>query len=102
MSAFRPECGFPATKLAAKPVMFATTPHRLNLSIGRRYQGPRRIVRESRYMGENSGPARDLFGAQSAARRSGEPGWALLLLVSFAGNVVVATLAWFLVSLFLK
>jgi len=53
-------------------------------------------------MGENGRPARDLFGAQSAARRSGEPGWGLLLLVWSAGNVVVATLAWFLVSLFLK
>jgi len=37
-----------------------------------------------------------------APRRSGEPGWGLLLLMWFAGNVVVATLAWFLVSLLLK
>jgi hypothetical protein len=37
-----------------------------------------------------------------AARRPGEPGWGLLLLVWSAGNVVVATLAWFLASLFLK
>jgi hypothetical protein len=49
-------------------------------------------------MDENAGPARwDQIGARSAVRRS-----ALLLLVWFAGNVVVATLAWFLVSLLLK
>jgi hypothetical protein len=53
-------------------------------------------------MDENAGPA---CGDQSCARggaRSGERGWGLLLLVWFAGNVVVATLAWFLVSLLLK
>jgi hypothetical protein len=44
-------------------------------------------------MDENAGPARwDQIGARSVVRRS-----ALLLLVWFAGNVVVATLAWFLV-----
>jgi hypothetical protein len=42
------------------------------------------------------------IGERSAARRSCETGWGLLLLAWFAGNVVVATLAWFLVSLFLK
>ena len=42
------------------------------------------------------------IGVRSAARRSGERGWGLLLLVWFAGNVVVATLAWFLVGLLLK
>jgi hypothetical protein len=34
--------------------------------------------------------------------RSGEPGWGLLLLVLFAGNVFISTVAWTLVSLLLK
>jgi hypothetical protein len=67
------------------------------------YQGPRAHRQGIRDMDENSGPARrDQIGARSAAHRSGEPGWGLLVLVWFAGNVVVATLAWFLVGLFLK
>jgi hypothetical protein len=58
-----------------------------------------RTVRELGNMDENACPAR---GDPIGAGRSGEPGWGLLLLLWFAGNVVVATLAWFLVSLFLK
>ena len=51
-------------------------------------------------MNENAGPARgDQIGARLFGGRSS---WGLLLLVSFAGNVVVAMLAWFLVSLLLK
>jgi hypothetical protein len=42
------------------------------------------------------------IGVRSAARRSRETRWGLLLLAWFAGNVAVATLAWFLVSLVLK
>ena len=53
-----------------------------------------------RDMDENAGPASEI-GAR-AAHRSAELGSGLLLLVWFAGNVVVATLAWFLVSFFLK
>jgi hypothetical protein len=92
VSAFRRECGFPATKLAAKPVMFATTPQRSNQSIGRTDQG----ATGNQYMDEGQ------IGVRSAGGRSGEPGWGLLLLVWFAGNVVVATLSWFLVGLLLK
>jgi hypothetical protein len=78
----------------------------MNRSVGRPYQGPwgapGRTVREFRDMDENADPARrDQIGAR-AADRPGELGWGLLLLVWFAGDVVVATLAWFLVSLFLK
>jgi hypothetical protein len=59
---------------------------------------PRQGIRD---MDENAGPARrDQIGARAADRS--ELGWGLLLLVWFAGNVVVATLAWFLLSLFLK
>jgi hypothetical protein len=49
-------------------------------------------------MDENAGSACEI-GAR-AAHRSAELGSGLLLLVWFAGNVVVATLAWFLVSFF--
>jgi hypothetical protein len=41
------------------------------------------------------------MGAWPWSRPSGEPRWGLLLM-SFAGNVVVATLAWFIVGLFLN
>ena len=48
-------------------------------------------------MNENAGPARgDQISAWVFARRSG---WELLVLAWLAGNVVVATLAWFLVGL---
>jgi len=47
-------------------------------------------------------PHAGIKAARGGARASGERGWGLLLLVWFAGNVVVATLAWFLVSLLLK
>jgi hypothetical protein len=88
MLSFRQECGLPATKSAEKPVMFeSTTLQRLNQSI-RRTNARQQI---------GHGPK-----MRSAARRSRETGWGLLLLAWFAGNVVVATLAWFLVSLFLK
>jgi hypothetical protein len=42
------------------------------------------------------------IGARSAPRRPSELKWGLLLLMWFAGDVVVAALAWFLVSLLLK
>jgi hypothetical protein len=38
----------------------------------------------------------------AAECRPDRPGWGLLLLAWFVGNIVVASLAWFLVSLFLK
>jgi hypothetical protein len=50
-------------------------------------------------MDENACPAR---GDQIGAGRSDKRGWGLLLLVWVASNVVVATLAWLLVSFFLK
>jgi hypothetical protein len=85
---FRQECGLPATKLAEKPAIFeSTTLQRLNQSIRR--TKARQDIRTCTQM-------------RSAARRSRETGWGLLLLAWFTGNVVVATLAWFLVSLFLK
>jgi hypothetical protein len=87
MLSFRQECGLPATKLAEKPVIFeSTTLQRLNQSIRRTKAQDIRTCTQMR----------------SAARRSRETGWGLLLLAWFTGNVVVATLAWFLVSLFLK
>ena len=46
--------------------------------------------------------AGDQISAWLLARRSDERGWGLLLLVWLAGNVAVATLAWFLVGLFLN
>jgi hypothetical protein len=39
------------------------------------------------------------IGARSAPRRPSELKWGLLLLMWFVGNFVVATLAWFLVSM---
>jgi hypothetical protein len=42
------------------------------------------------------------IGARSAFRRPGKLKRALLLLMWFAGNFVVATLAWFLVGMLLK
>lgn len=92
MSAFRRECAFPATKFAGKSRMFETAPHRLNQSIGRTYQGG----------SGNQDMDEGQIGARSAPRGPGELGWGLLLLIWFAGDVVVATLAWFLVSLLLK
>jgi hypothetical protein len=55
-------------------------------------------------MDENSGPARrDRIGAPLAGWRSEKPrGLLFLLLMTLAGNIVVATLAWFLVGLFLR
>jgi hypothetical protein len=62
----------------------------MNRSVVWRYQRFGAHRQGIRDMGENAGPA-----------RSAERGWGLLLLVWFAGNVIVATLAWFLVSLLL-
>jgi hypothetical protein len=54
-------------------------------------------------MDENYGPVRrDRFGAPLAGSRSEKLRGLLFLLMTLAGNVVVATLAWFLVGLFLK
>jgi hypothetical protein len=76
----------------------------LNQSIGRRYQAPRAHRQGSKDMGiEHAGPARgDQSHARPTARRSGELRWGPLFLLVFAGNLIVATLAWFLVGLFLK
>jgi hypothetical protein len=41
-------------------------------------------------------------GLRPSSRRSGELRWGPLFLLVFAGNLVIATLAWFLVALFLK
>ena len=72
--------------------MFETAPHRLNESIGRTYQrGP-----------GNLGMDESQIGARSAPGRPSELKWGLLLLMWFAGNFVVATLAWFLVGMLLK
>jgi hypothetical protein len=72
--------------------MFEIAPQRLNQSIGQTYQGG----------SGNQDMDEGQIGARSAPHRSGELGWGLLLLMWFAGDVVVATLAWFLVSLLLK
>jgi hypothetical protein len=92
MTVFRRECVFPATKLEEKTHMFETAPHRLNQSIGRTYQ---------RGSG-NLDMDESQIGARSAPRRPSELKWGLLLLMWFVGNFVVATLAWFLVSMLLK
>jgi hypothetical protein len=87
MLSFRQECGLPATKLAEKPVIFeSTTLQRLNQSS---WTKARQEIKTCTQM-------------RSAARRSRKAGWGLLLLARFAGDVVVAALAWFLVSLFIK
>jgi hypothetical protein len=75
-------------QLAEKTRMFEIAPQRL----GQTYQGG----------AGNQDMDEGQIGARSAPRRSGELGWGLLLLMWFAGDVVVATLAWFLVSLLLK
>jgi hypothetical protein len=50
-----------------------------------------------------AGPGRDdQSRARPAARRSGELTWAPLFLLVFSGDLAIATLAWFLVGLFLK
>jgi hypothetical protein len=85
--------------LMASGVIEPTTQRsRVNSLFGPRVRGAHR--QGFRDMDENAGPASEI-GAR-AAHRSAELGSGLLLLVWFAGNVVVATLAWFLVSFFLK
>jgi len=72
--------------------MFEPAPLRLNESIGRTYEG----------RSGNQDMDEGQIGARSAPRRPRQLGRGLLLLMWFAGDVVVATLAWFLVSLLLK
>lgn len=73
----------------------------MNRATGRSYQATKGASSGIRDMDENVGTAR---GDQISARlfdRSGQPRWGLLLL-AFAGNIVVATVAWLLVGLFIR
>jgi hypothetical protein len=95
MTAFWRECVFLATKLAEKTLMLVTAPHRFNQSLGRVYQrGGAAGKEQTMHEGQ--------IGPRSAPRRRGKLEWGLLLLMWFAGNFVVATLAWFLVSMLLR
>jgi hypothetical protein len=74
----------------------------MNRTIARSYQGTKGASSGISYMDKDVGTAR---GDQISARlfdRSGQPRWGLLLLVSFGGNIVVATVAWLLVGLFIR
>jgi hypothetical protein len=75
----------------------------VNRSLGRRHQitkgAPSGKIRDMD--SGNAGPARRGQGGPRSAAGSSERGWGLLL-VWFAGNILIATLAWFIVGWFLK
>jgi hypothetical protein len=91
MLSFRQKCGFTATKSAGKPIMF----ERYTVAVEPIDYPDLPDASGNQDMDEGQ------IGARSAPRPQVN-GWGPLLLVWFAGNVVVATLAWSLVSLLLK